>query len=443
MLLAVSVVLAAFLGLTGLSLDQAFRESAEEAARERLQGQVYLILGAAELDADGRLVLPAILPEPRFSSPASGLFAEIVDAGGRQIWVSNSTLSRSIVYPRVTQPGVAVFASVDDRSEDSLFALSFSVVWESENFGALPFVIHVAESKHSFDQQVERFRTTLLIWSSAAALVLLILQAAIWRWSLAPLRRVEQEVSDIEHGERERLSEDYPTELRGLTSNLNTLVSYGRSQLNRYRNALDDLAHSLKTPLAVLRSVGSEAPNAQMRDAITEQVSRMHETIDYQLQKAAASGRRPLTKPVDVKSCLEALQRSLTKVYAERSVNIAVDVEPGTVFFGDKGDLTEILGNLLDNACKWAAKEVRVTAYASVVEPDKPTRLNIVVEDDGPGMTGAAYAQMVKRGATASSERAGEGIGLAVVREIVEELYHGTIRLERSSLGGAAFNLGL
>ena len=438
LLVSAVVVLAAFLGLTGLALDKAFRGSALQAVRERLQVQIYLLLGTAETDAGGRLDLPDVLPEARFSSPASGLFAELVTAEGQLVWQSSSTLSRDIPYPAVVSAGESVFTEVALADGESLFAMSFGVIWVDDASLEGHYVVRVSESTEGFRQQVKRFRRSLWIWLSAAAVVLLVLQAMILRWGLAPLRRVVMELGQVERGNKERLSEDYPREIRGLSTNLNAFIRYGQSQLERHRNALDDLAHSLKTPLAVLRSTNeAHRGGPGLQQTFSEQVTRMQQVIDYQLQRAAASGRSPLVTPVSVHTATEKLIAAFEKVYLAKDLHYSVSVESGTMFYGDEGDLTEILGNLIDNASKWAEQQVRVSA----TQIDPGAGLCLIIEDDGPGVPESEADALLRRGARSVSPQAGQGIGLAVVREIVEDLYNGRVTLTKSPLGGVRVEL--
>lgn len=437
LLVSALAVLAGFLGLTGFALDKAFRESAREAVKERLQVHIYLLLGAAETDANGILNLPAALPEVRFSSPASGLFAELVADDKRIVWRSSSTLSRHIPYPTTSDAGESVFTEVSTANGDSLFAMSFGVIWVDDGGVESHYVFRVAESTEGFQRQVSGFRRSLWIWFSAAAGVLLVLQALILRWGLAPLRRVVSELSEVEHGHKDGLSDDYPGEIRALSTHLNAFIQYGQVQLQRYRNALDDLAHSLKTPLAVLRSVDeSDLDRDALRETLSEQVTRMQQVVDYQLQRAAASGRSPLVTPTSVETVTKRLTNSLQKVYAGKNLQYSLVVDSAAMFYGDEGDLIEILGNLLDNASKWARQDVRVSATG-----DGRGVLRLTIEDDGPGIAETEKETLLSRGGRALSPHAGQGIGLAVVREIVEDLYRGRLVLTKSDLGGASVEL--
>jgi two-component system, OmpR family, sensor histidine kinase PhoQ len=435
--LAASVVLVAFLGLTGLTLDRAFRDSAQAAVQDRLQAQLYMLLGAANLNAFNRLTLPQTLPEARFSTPESGLYADVMDGQGNLVWRSPSLLGQALpFFPAVRNPGETRFAPLESSEGEPLFVLAFTVSWEIAPNRYQLYTFRVAEAQWNFRDQIWSFRRSLWGWLLAATGVLLAVQGLILRWSLRPLRRVAAEIKEIETGQRAELSGDYPQELLLLTANLNALLRQGHAHLERYRNALGDLAHSLKTPLAVLRGVlESGSKSEELRHALGEQLERMNRTVDYQLQRAAASGRIALSAPLPVAPIARKILDSLAKVYAERAPRLTSEIAANTVFYGDEGDLLEILGNLADNACKWCERQVVVRAWP--VERDGRAELLVEVEDDGPGIPAEQAPLLLGRGQRADPTVAGHGIGLAVVRDLVEEVYYGHLEIGRGARGGA------
>ena len=437
LLIAASLVLAAFLGLTGLSLDRAFRDSALAAVQDRLQAQVYMLLGAVNVDAFNRLTLPQALPEARFSTPDSGLYADLMDSQGTLVWHSPSSLGLALpFFPAVRNPGDTQFAPLDASDGTPLFVLAFTVSWEIARNQYQLYTFRVAETRQDFNDQVWSFRRGLWGWLLASTAVLLAAQGLILRWSLHPLRRVAAEVKDIETGRRDELSSGYPEELQPLTANLNALLRQGRAHLERYRNALGDLAHSLKTPLAVARgALETNADPGELRRTLGEQMERMNRTVDYQLQRAAAAGRSALSVPLPVAPLARKILDSLAKVYADRALQLRAEIAATTVFYGDEGDLLEILGNLADNACKWCRRQVVMRAHPA----DHDGRMELVmdVEDDGPGIPADQAPLLLNRGQRADPTVAGHGIGLAVVRDLVEEVYYGRLEIGRSDLGGA------
>ncbi len=434
--IAASVVLVAFLGLTGLTLDRAFRNSALAAVQDRLQAQVYMLLGAANLDTFNRLTLPQALPEARFSTPDSGLYADVMDSPGNLVWHSPSLLGRALpFFPAIRSPGDTQFAPLESSDNTPLFVLAFTVSWEITHNHYQIYTFRVAESRQDFNDQVWSFRRGLWGWLLAATAMLLAVQGLILRWSLKPLRRVAAEIKAIETGQRTELSSGYPEELQLLTTNLNTLIGQSHIRLERYRNALGDLAHSLKTPLAVLRgALETNADPADLRQTLSDQVERMNRTVDYQLQRAAASGRTALSAPLLVAPVARKILDSLSKVYAERALQLRAAIAATTVFYGDEGDLLEIIGNLADNACKWCQQQIMVRAYPA--NDHGRIELVVEVEDDGPGIPPEQVPLLLHRGQRADPMVAGHGIGLAVVHNLVEEVYSGHLDIGRSTLGG-------
>lgn len=432
LLAASTLVLTAFLGATGLSLDNAFRASAESALRDRLQNQLYALLAASDVDDAGVLKLPAELPDPRFSQINSGLYAEVVDAAGRTLWRSRSLLGVDLRFPPVPAVGQRTFAPIEAASGARLLSLGFTVSWETHAGRAHQYGYRVAEDRAAVETEIRRFRAGLWGWLGGAAALLLIVQTAILRWSLAPLRRVADDLRAIEAGLADRLRGDYPRELRRLTDNLNALLDSAESHLRRYRDSLGNLAHSLKTPLAVLRGALDGTRDVRLRRTAGEQLTIMAQLVDYQLQRAAASGRAALSAPVAIRPVAEQIVSALTKVHADKHIETTIDIDPALVFHGDQGDLTEMLGNLLDNACKWCRR--RVTLRAARVENDAPG-LELTVEDDGPGIPAGERERVLERGARADRATPGHGLGLAMVADTVA-LYRGRLRLDDSPAGG-------
>lgn len=439
LLLAASAVLIAFLGLTGLALDQAFRDSALNAVRDRLQAQVYMLLGAAEVDDEQNLTLPRALPEVRLLIPDSGLFALVRDNRGGTVWRSESMLGvRLQDLPQAPRPGDSLFEQHATQDERGLLLFGFSISWELDPDNYRGYTFWVAENERYLADQVASFRRSLWFWLLGAALLLLAVQVLVLRWTLRPLRKVAHEVHEIETGRRECLSGDYPSELQALTASLNSLVREGRNRLERSRHALADLAHSLKTPLAVLNSASREPqPEIELRRTVRQQLERMNQTVDYQLHRAAASGRIALTATVDVGDNLRKVRESLLKVYADKQLRFDTDIDSTVRFSGDRGDLLEILGNLADNACKWARRQVGVTVRTASAQ------LIIDVTDDGPGIPEDQRERILARGQRADPDMPGHGIGLAVVRDLVEDVYQGRLRIAASDSGGTRVTIEL
>jgi len=444
-LAAASCVLAAFLGLAFFALDRAFYEAAESALRERLQQYIYSYLAAADPTRGGSLLPPEVGPDPRFDRPVpSGLYAgivgdKIVGAKNNQ-WRSPSAADRDLPFGDQLARGDIRFTGPLATPVGDLYVLAQGVDWNAGAKSVLHLTFYVAEDVTSLRNQVDVYRRTLAIWLFATGVVLILLLIVVLRWSLAPLRKVVGDLARVERGSQDHLDRAYPVELAGLTTSLNSFIDAERDRLKRYRNTLSDLAHSLKTPLAVMRSQLETGEGGEhLRWTVLEQVGRMDEIVAYQLSRAATSGHQTFAVPLPVEPYAEEIVRSLEKVYAHKGVLCEFDIDPSARFHGDQGDLLELLGNLLENAFKWARRSVLLSAHALPATLGRRTGMELVVEDDGPGIPEVDVDHLLQRGVRGDERVQGHGIGLAIVQDILRA-YRGELSVTRSeALGGARF----
>jgi two-component system sensor histidine kinase PhoQ len=428
LLVGAGLVLLAFLVGAGLALQRAHADSVRTAHFARLQGTVYLLLAAAELDAAGNLQMPAGLAEPRLSLPGSGLYASIVNVAKGEQWQSPSTVGLQPPFERRVPVGQWRDAAVADSGAGYL-AVSYAVNWAGRG-DAAPLVLSVLEDQSRFDSEVHAFARTLWAWLGGAGVLLLASLTVLLQWVLAPLQRVAGEIVRIEDGEQLEIEGPYPAEIAALTGNLNTLIKQERVRQKRYREALSFLAHSLKTPLAVLRSAASDP--AELPAAVEQQVGRMDDIVQHQLARAAASGAALFVPPLPIAPVLQRIRDSLAKVYAERHLTFVVECPPQLAWRIDEGDAFELLGNVMDNAAKWAKRQVAVKAWRDA------DGLRLSVRDDGPGFSDT---QSILQLHVRLDERVpGHGVGLAVVNDLVAS-HGGELRLGRSDLGGAQVDI--
>jgi len=441
LLWASAAVVAGTLALTALALEAAFERSARASAEARLQSQVYMLLGAAELDAEGRVTF-AELPEPRLSAPGSGLYARVSGPQG-ELWHSASALAVELPPAPAGPPGQFLSTRAEGIAGDDLIVVTLAVDWETEAERNFSYRFQVAEAEAGLRAELSAFRRHLWSWLAAGGSALMLALWLVLQWSIRPLRRVARELRELEDGRRERLSDDHPLELRRVVERLNAFAAHSQERLRRYREATGNLAHSLKTPLALLRgAVEEEVPASRLRAMVADTVERLDRTVEYQLRRAAALGHDPLSRVLAVGPPLERLVAALRKVHASRNLALELRVAEGSEFPGDEGDLTEIAGNLLDNACKWAASRVAIDA-TPLASGSAPVGLALSVEDDGPGVPAEELARILERGVRLDPARAGAGIGLAVVRELVQEIYGGELSIDRGKLGGARVRVRL
>ena len=435
-----ALVLLAFLASAGWAVQQAHADSVRAARFARLQATIYLLMAGAELNAHGSLLMPATLAEPRLSVPASGLYANIANAERGEEWQSASTLGLNLPFQRQLATGAWRFETVvallppgSDKSAagPAFLAANYAVKW-SDKARTASLVFSVLEDKVVFDRELAAFEGTLWRWLGGSGLLLLLAQTLLLRWGLAPLARMTREIHHVERGEQTMVEGRYPRELAGLTHNLNTLIDQERARQTRYKHALDDLAHSLKTPLAVLRS--ALAQPAQLPTQVAQQVSRMDDIVRHQLGRAGASGATLFAPPLALAPVLKRIGDSLAKVYLDKQLLFALECPSELNWRIDEGDAFEMLGNVLDNAAKWARRTVTARLWLEA------GRLCIRVIDDGPGF--GDLQAVLERRVRLDEQVPGHGIGLAVVSDLVAS-HQGKLTLSRSDVGGAQVDITL
>lgn len=432
LLLSVSVLLALFCGVVMLVLDAGFREVAQRTLQDELDRQMVALIAAAEPQPEGGYAPAPHSLDARLETPGSGLYAEIRSAG--RDWRSPSTAGLHSDFGRLLSGGERKL-SYATFGIDRVAIASRSIQFEGEPSEARSLTFSVATSLNPYQQELWRFRRNIGSWFLALMLLLLVTLAALLHWVLGPVRRMEREIHEVEEGRRERLGGGYPRELAGVAGNLNALLIGERKRVARYRDTLGNLAHSLKTPLAVMRAEGATA-------SVSTEIDRMSGIIEHQLKRAAASGGALLGQaPVEVAQVAAELRATLLRVFSRKDLAIELAAAPAVQFIGDRGDLTELLGNLLENACKWCRTRVRFSASTDDTAQPRE-RLCLVVEDDGTGISAEDRARVLQRGVRADEKVPGHGLGLAMVHDTVD-LYGGKLAIDASPLGGARFTVRL
>jgi two-component system sensor histidine kinase PhoQ len=441
-MMSVMFVLILFFGLTVLLLDMLFRDAAERGLKEVLDAQMVALIAAADPDGPESVTPTAVL-ETRFDTPGSGLYAEIRSASGESIWRSQSTTGTAVQFGPPLESGERSFFFTDIAGTPIRLAVaSRGIVWENLHGQSAQFTFSVASSLDAYEEQVASFRHQLVGWFAGLALLFIATLALLVRWLSQPVRRLEREIKEVEAGTRDRLNDEWPEELAAVTSNLNALLDAERTRVKRYRDTLGNLAHSLKTPLAVMRQSIRVGDESVRNAALNTEIDRMSGIIEHQMNRAAASGGVLLGQaPVDIAPVVTELRAALLKVYGNKDLLFATEIAPGAQFIGDRNDLTELLGNLLDNACKWAKSRVRIEINVSAGELSR-SALSIVIDDDGPGIRESDRAKVLQRGGRADEATPGHGLGLSMVHDTVA-LYGGSMRIDSSTFGGARFELKL
>jgi len=415
------------MSLTGLVLEKAFRNNVENAQREYLRTQIYTLLATAEINENNQLQLPEEITEPRLNISESGLHARVMTVGDKVVWQSKSMLNTKIPLPAKIKMGEFSFAN--KRQGENTYALvNFTTIWITDK-GELAYVFQVAENKAVLNSQITLFQQNLWGWLAGVSFILIIIQTFILRWGLKPLRHVAEDLSKIEKGEEKKLQGKYPKEIKPLTNNLNQLLDSSQQQLTRYRDALGNMAHSLKTPIAVLQGI-IDNTSIKEKDTASEQLKTINTIVEYQLQRAATMGRLQSTETIALRPITEKIFVTLDKVYKDKNIEFQLNIPSELNIKIDQGDLFELLGNLIENAFKWCNKKVSVSAEIL------SGQIQLTIEDDGPGINKEQQDIILLRGQRADQSTPGHGLGLAMVNDMLL-LYKGSMQITTSAMGGA------
>lgn len=437
MLWASIVLLPILIIFAGAALQRAFETSLLTSEESQSRLHTFALLGSAEF-IESELVLPRTLQEPRFAQVQSGLSALVFDSAGELKWRSeSSSLIDEELINRISeiqpQPGSSSFTHL---KPDQLFLYVYPLIWDIDG-SEYKYMITILHTDIESMEELTTFQTQLWGWLLAVYLLALLLQYLILRWGLKPLTALAEEISGIERGETADLKGKYPDEVEPVTRNLNRLIDTERHQRERYRNTLADLAHSLKTPLAVIKGAANESHSLESyQRLIDEQSDRMTQIVQYQLSRAVKSKERPLGNAVAINTAVERICKALAKVYATKGIDVELSGLDEKNFAGDERDLMELLGNLLENAFKYGRSKVAVSA--SIEEQE----LTLLIGDDGAGVGSGERHTILQRGARLDTSTPGQGIGLAVCADILSS-YNGALEVGTSALGGAEFRIRL
>jgi signal transduction histidine kinase len=399
---------------------------------KQLEYVLNAMIAASEIGPEGEVRFNRPPADQRFLEPYSGVYFQVSGEG------ADTFPSRSLWDRRL--------AVADDHNDVNLHT------YDSREFEGEPLRVverdvilpgseirwrfQVAQSREIIDRQIRELRTTLIRAFFALGLGLLVLAALQAFYGLWPLRRVRSEVVAIRSGSQSRISEEFPREIHPLVRELNELLSHSEAQAEEARRHAGNLAHALKTPLTVITNAAT-ADSPDLDDTVIREATVMRRQVDHHLARARAIGRRA---SVQARACvwesLEAVERAVTRLYPNVTVDIAGNKEACVRV--ERQDLDEMIGNLVENAAKYGHGRVFVT-----VEPVGDVGVEIMIEDDGPGIPPQERETIFARGARLDTDKPGTGLGLAIVRDVAE-IYGGSVRLEESEdLGGLLARLTL
>ncbi len=425
----------------GAILSGIFRTTVQNSFDAQLAFNLDGIIAAAETDHHGVVSMVGRFTDPRFERIYSGWYWQIRPEGDQSFQQSSRSLwDKTIQIENPARIGNLLWGHAEGPESQVLRVLQrrieFPVTSAREQPETRAFLFVVAGDISELEADIANFNGTL--YASFAILGLVLIGAIIIQvhFGLLPLRRVKESLSRIRDGSARRLEGNFPTEIAPLAGELNSLIEHSAEVVGRARTHVSNLAHFLKTPLSVLSSE-AEAQPGPLADVVQRHTSTMRRQIDHYLARARAAGAvNVLGNRTAIEPALRDLARVLSRIHADRQIDISLDCEPNIFFRGERQDLEEMAGNLIDNACKWARHQVRIRATR-----DKAV-LHLAIEDDGHGLAPEDRERVIERGERLDENVPGSGLGLSIVRDIAK-LYGGALSLEAGPMGGLKAELRL
>ncbi len=352
------------------------------------------------------------------------------DANYQLVWVSKSAARRNLEkicrkYQKIADKQPPYYIQLSDEKD----YLAYSIPLEAN---MKKFELLVLKNAKGFSKDYETYSKHTFIKLLIILVITFTFMLIAALWGLKPFAKMRQELDTIRNGKQAQISEHYPAEFETLSSSINQLITQSQAQNERYKNTSDDLAHSLKTRLASIKAImeNQRLTSSEMKNQVIENIYQIDNSVNYHIKRATLGKSGLLAEKTDLSQVITELESVLKKVYQDKNINFSLDIEPRIHFPGNKDDLTELCGNLLENAFKLCLSEVRIESSSA------EGTFRLVIEDDGPGIDKSIRDSVLKRGFRADTQHDGSGIGLAVCNEIVSS-YNGRIRFEDSKSGGA------
>lgn len=419
----------------GFILTSLYTRTVEEAFDERLSVYLRTLVGALAQQQPPASTEPGNLGEPRFELTYSGWYWQVREPGGGPVLMSSGSLFADILDAASatdlrTLDGMTS-GDLVGPADQSLRVLSQVVDFSADH----SYEVLVAGDAGGLAAQIVAFRWSVGLTLAAFGIGLVIATLFQIRWGLRPLDNVRRGLAALRSGKETRFEGPFPAEIQPLAVELNALLESNQQIIERARTQVGNLAHALKTPLSVITNE-ARAAEGPLAAKVAEQAELMRTQVNHYLERARIAARAQVIGAVtDVEPVIDSIVRAMARIHEDRNLDIGEEVAPGLRFRGERQDLEEIIGNLVDNACKWARTEVMVSVAPALPEAGERGILTIAIDDDGPGLSESERSEATRRGRRLDETKPGSGLGLSIVTELVG-LYGGRFRLDRAPSGG-------
>ncbi|MGJ4944952.1 ATP-binding protein [Bradyrhizobium sp. HKCCYLS1011] len=444
--LSATAWLVVILAITGIVLSSVYRNATERAFDRRLNLYLRTLIAEVATPDDPPDRQFQSLGEPLFELPLSGWYWQIARTDGDKPDVRASRSLWDKKLPKLDDEGIELSAAgirigyVEGPENQQLRMVERPVDLGADG----KFLVSVAGDASEIFDETRSFDYYLGGTFTALGIVLLLTTLFQVRYGLAPLKRISEGIADIRSGRAERLEGEFPVEIAPLARETNALLEANREIVERARMHVGNLAHAIKTPLSVIVNEAAAHRAEPFAAKVMEQADVMRDQVTHHLERARLAARVTIVGTVtEVAPAIEALRRTMEKIYRERSIVVEATTDPNIRFRGERQDLEEMAGNLVDNACKWASSRVSIEAAAvPPAQAGAAPMLRIIVDDDGRGLSAAERAQVSRRGQRLDESKPGSGLGLSIVSDLAA-LYGGSLTLSDAPIGGLRAELRL
>jgi len=433
---AASLWSAIALVVAGLILTSLYRQTVEQAFDERLGVYLTTLIGTLATQNPTNLADPGNLGEQRFENLYSGWYWQVRRPGGGTVLLaSRSLFSDTLDIEEATETHTfnnVTAGSLVGPDDQSLRVLGRTIIFDPDT----SFDVLVSGDVGQLRDQVAAFRTSVILTLAVFGIGLVIATMIQIRWGLRPLDRVRRGLAQLRSGTETKFEGPFPAEIEPLAKELNALLDSNQQIIERARTQVGNLAHAMKTPLSVITNE-ARSTGGPFADKVAEQAALMLRQLNHYLDRARIAARsRVIGAVTEVEPAIARLMRAMERIHDEKGLSLGAEVPENTKFKGEQQDFEEIIGNLVDNACKWARTNVSVSVEKeSRLDEEGGACLIIRIDDDGPGLTAEQRTEATSRGRRLDETKPGSGLGLSIVTDLVA-LYEGTLRLDRSPQGG-------